>query len=87
MHRNAGFTHKLLCTAALGGVMLAALVMPSRSEGPMVPAPKLPPPPSAVVTQDAIYYANGSVYYPGTSIYVWKDGDAFHIAYYEWKDK
>lgn len=67
------FKRFLVC-AAVTGMMLTAIQMPSRSEGPMVPAPKLPPPSNCVYGPDGtIYYPDGTILYPNGT-YVYPDG-------------
>jgi hypothetical protein len=63
-----------LVSTALTLVLVSAVALPSYSEGPMVPAPKLPPPPSASVQSDGtIIYPDGCILYPNGT-YVYPDG-------------
>ena len=61
----------VLVSTALTLALASAVALPSHSEGPMVPAPKLPPPPSASVQADGtIIYPDGCILYPnGTYVY------------------
>lgn len=69
----------ILVSTALTLILTSAVIMPSYSEGPMVPAPKLPPPPKAVVQSDGtILYPDGCILYPNGT-YVYPDGTTGQI--------
>ncbi|HSV74749.1 MAG TPA: hypothetical protein VLH79_13395 [Chthonomonadales bacterium] len=74
MNRTTGRAHKLLITAGAAGILALSLMAPSRSDGPMVPAPKLPPPPAAAIMSDgSVVYPDGTVLY-ASGVYVAPDG-------------
>jgi len=74
MHSICTRIKKFFVSAAIAGTLLATMQAPSHSDGPMVPAPKLPPPSNSVYGEDGtIYYPDGTILYPD-GIYVYPDG-------------
>lgn len=67
---------KVFATTGLAGLLVVVMAAPSRSDGPMVPAPKLPPPSYIITTGDeALVYPDGTVVY-SDGTYVSPDGTA-----------
>ncbi len=67
-----------LLGAALTAVLMVATSAPSRCDGPLVPAPKLPPPPLCTTSDGTIYYADGSILYPDGT-YVYPNGTVIYL--------
>lgn len=64
MLRTTRTTRRLLSTVVAAGALGVSFMLPSRSDGPMVPAPKLPPPPQATYTSDGtVIYPDGTILY------------------------
>ncbi len=80
MNSKISTLKSMLVSTALTLVLASAVALPSYSEGPMVPAPKLPPPPNAIVQSDGtIIYPDGCILYPNGT-YVYPDGTTGQIA-------
>jgi hypothetical protein len=64
--------------ASLAAVLMVVTATPSRCDGPLVPAPKLPPPPLCTTSDGTVYYADGSILYPDGT-YVYPDGTVVYL--------
>lgn len=79
MNSIRGFARRLAGVVALTAVVGSLAMLPSRSEMPLVPAPKLPPPPSSVVDpMGVIHYPDGCLLYPN-GYYVYPNGASGYI--------
>jgi hypothetical protein len=74
MKRLLGRVSNLIVLCGLAGWMMAAEATPARSDGPMVPAPKLPPPSYIISSVDGVLlYPDGTIVY-SDGTYVAPDG-------------
>ncbi|HXG24060.1 MAG TPA: hypothetical protein VNJ09_05845 [Chthonomonadales bacterium] len=65
---------KVLAATGLAGLFIVTTAAPSRCDGPMVPAPKLPPPSCIIAPDDvALLYPDGTIVY-SDGTYVRPDG-------------
>lgn len=65
---------KVFAAIGLAGLFIVTLAAPSRSDGPMVPAPKLPPPSCIIAPGDlAVLYPDGTIVY-SDGTYIMLDG-------------
>lgn len=70
---------RALSAVALSVILVGSLASTIRSETPLVPAPKLPPPANATTGPDGtIYYPCGTILYPDGT-YVLPDGTVGYL--------